>query len=50
VLADSISNAMNAAALFLVPGYGLLLFAVGTFIAGTFRAPTHDAHRPSGGV
>lgn len=39
-LAEGISSAMNASAMFLLPGYALLLFAFVSFAIGTLRAPT----------
>lgn len=42
-LAQSIAGAMKASAPFLVSGYGLLLFAVVSFVVGSLRAPATGA-------
>jgi len=50
ILAEGISAAMNASAMFLIPGYALLLFAVVSFVVGSVREPGHgqDADRQRG--
>jgi UPF0716 family protein affecting phage T7 exclusion len=38
-LAEGISSAMNASALFMIPGYALLLFGIVSFAVGSLRKP-----------
>ena len=46
VLAQGISEAMNVSAMFLLPGYALLFFAIVTFAVGSFRRVHADARQP----
>jgi hypothetical protein len=39
LLARGISEAMNASAMFMIPGYALLLFGVVSFAIGSLRSP-----------